>query len=73
MKISGQKASLNPSAMLTSLLGRRAKLHEELRIIEKQVNFPIFLQLVQEFNLAIINNGFFFFWDEYPCIEIMGI
>ncbi|KAK4573070.1 hypothetical protein RGQ29_031160 [Quercus rubra] len=37
MESEGQKASLNPSAMLTSLLGRRAKLHEELRIIEKQV------------------------------------
>ncbi|XP_030936978.1 protein root UVB sensitive 2, chloroplastic-like isoform X4 [Quercus lobata] len=36
MESEGQKASLNPSAMLTSLLGRRAKLHEELRIIEKQ-------------------------------------
>jgi hypothetical protein len=36
---SGQKGSSNPSAMLTSLLSRRAKLHEELRNIEKQVFF----------------------------------
>ncbi|KAK9280889.1 hypothetical protein L1049_003780 [Liquidambar formosana] len=33
----GQRASSNPSAMLASLLIRRAKLHEELRNIEKQV------------------------------------
>ncbi|KAK4573690.1 hypothetical protein RGQ29_031581 [Quercus rubra] len=41
MEPEGQKASLNPSAMLTSLLGRRAKLHEELRIIEKQDKIKI--------------------------------
>ncbi|KAB1200933.1 Chromatin modification-related protein MEAF6 [Morella rubra] len=37
MESEGQKASSNPSAMLASLLGRRAKLHDELRSIEKQV------------------------------------
>ncbi|GAV67810.1 NuA4 domain-containing protein [Cephalotus follicularis] len=33
----GQRASTNPSAMLVSLLSKRAKLQDELRIIEKQV------------------------------------
>ncbi|KAG8640194.1 hypothetical protein MANES_13G033700v8 [Manihot esculenta] len=33
----GQRVSSNPSAMLASLLSKRAKLHEELRNIEKQV------------------------------------
>ncbi|KAG2719139.1 hypothetical protein I3843_03G246600 [Carya illinoinensis] len=37
MESEGQKATANPSAMLASLLSRRAKLHEELRNIEKQV------------------------------------
>ncbi|KAL5561889.1 hypothetical protein UlMin_031636 [Ulmus minor] len=37
MDSEAQKSSLNPSAMLTSLLGRRAKLQEDLRNIEKQV------------------------------------
>ncbi|CAJ2627658.1 unnamed protein product [Trifolium pratense] len=37
MESEGQKGTLNPSAMLASLLSRRAKLHEELRNIEKQV------------------------------------
>ncbi|XP_027189027.1 uncharacterized protein [Cicer arietinum] len=31
------EGTVNPSAMLASLLSRRAKLHEELRNIEKQV------------------------------------
>ncbi|XP_038898404.1 chromatin modification-related protein MEAF6 isoform X3 [Benincasa hispida] len=33
----GQKTATNPSAMLTGLLSRRAKLQDELRNIEKQV------------------------------------
>ncbi|XP_065873199.1 uncharacterized protein [Euphorbia lathyris] len=33
----GQRGASNPSAMLATLLGKRAKLHEELRNIEKQV------------------------------------
>ncbi|KAF2320415.1 hypothetical protein GH714_027448 [Hevea brasiliensis] len=33
----GQRGSSNPSAVLASLLSKRAKLHEELRNIEKQV------------------------------------
>ncbi|OAY34591.1 chromatin modification-related protein eaf6 [Manihot esculenta] len=33
----GQRGSSNPSAMLTSLLSKRAKLQKELRKIEKQV------------------------------------
>lgn len=33
----GQRNSSNPSAMLAALLCKRAKLHEDLRIIEKQV------------------------------------
>ncbi|XP_017412651.1 uncharacterized protein LOC108324259 isoform X3 [Vigna angularis] len=37
MESEGQKGTVNPSAMLASLLSRRAKLHEELRNIEKQV------------------------------------
>ncbi|XP_062147664.1 uncharacterized protein LOC133856622 isoform X2 [Alnus glutinosa] len=37
MESEGQKGSSNPSAMLASLLSRRAKLHDELRHIEKQV------------------------------------
>ncbi|KAK7267361.1 hypothetical protein RIF29_20031 [Crotalaria pallida] len=37
MESEGQKGTVNPSAMLASLLSRRAKLHEELRSIEKQV------------------------------------
>ncbi|KAI4301104.1 hypothetical protein L6164_034418 [Bauhinia variegata] len=37
MESEGQKVTANPSAMLASLLSRRAKLHEELRNIEKQV------------------------------------
>ncbi|PON62623.1 Chromatin modification-related protein Eaf [Parasponia andersonii] len=37
MDSEAQKSSLNPSAMLTSVLGRRAKLQEELRNIERQV------------------------------------
>ncbi|KAF1860438.1 hypothetical protein Lal_00037782 [Lupinus albus] len=37
MESEGQKGTMNPSAMLASLLSRRAKLHEELRSIEKQV------------------------------------
>ncbi|XP_074353577.1 uncharacterized protein LOC141692585 [Apium graveolens] len=32
-----QKPSTNPSVMLSGLLCKRAKLHEELRVIEKQV------------------------------------
>ncbi|KAH1227463.1 hypothetical protein AAZV13_10G033800 [Glycine max] len=39
MESEGQKGTVNPSAMLASLLSRRAKLHEELRSIEKQVDF----------------------------------
>lgn len=34
--VSAQKGNVNPSAMMASLLSRRAKLHEELRSIEKQ-------------------------------------
>ncbi|XP_028765501.1 chromatin modification-related protein MEAF6 [Neltuma alba] len=37
METEAQKGTANPSAMLASFLGRRAKLHEELRNIEKQV------------------------------------
>ncbi|KAF3436156.1 hypothetical protein FNV43_RR23248 [Rhamnella rubrinervis] len=37
MDSEAQKSSLNPSAMLASLLGRRAKLQEDLRNIERQV------------------------------------
>ncbi|KAL4337075.1 hypothetical protein AHAS_Ahas12G0073900 [Arachis hypogaea] len=37
MEPEGQKGTVNPSAMLASLLSRRAKLHEDLRSIEKQV------------------------------------
>ncbi|KAI9122066.1 hypothetical protein K1719_006755 [Acacia pycnantha] len=37
METEAQKGTANPSAMLASLLSRRAKLHEELRNIEKQV------------------------------------
>lgn len=33
----GQKGTANPSAMMASLLSKRAKLQEELRNIEKQV------------------------------------
>ncbi|KAJ6681214.1 CHROMATIN MODIFICATION MEAF6-LIKE PROTEIN [Salix koriyanagi] len=33
----GQRGSSNPAAMLASLLNKRAKLHEDLRNIEKQV------------------------------------
>ncbi|KAL8093007.1 hypothetical protein AgCh_035038 [Apium graveolens] len=32
-----QKPSTNPSVMLSGLLCKRAKLHEELRVIEKQL------------------------------------
>ncbi|XP_059660359.1 uncharacterized protein LOC132306803 [Cornus florida] len=37
MEPEGQRTSSNPSAMLAALLSKRAKLHEELRSIEKQV------------------------------------
>ncbi|KAI6674908.1 uncharacterized protein LOC115673718 isoform X2 [Syzygium oleosum] len=37
MDSEGQRLPSNPPAMLSSLLGKRAKLHEELRSIEKQV------------------------------------
>ncbi|XP_075490529.1 uncharacterized protein LOC142529045 [Primulina tabacum] len=37
MDCEGQRTTSNPSAMLTALLCKRAKLHEELRNIEKQV------------------------------------
>ncbi|GER29690.1 phosphate transporter 1 [Striga asiatica] len=37
MDSEGQRISSNPSAMLATLLCKRAKLHEDLRIIEKQV------------------------------------
>ncbi|XP_057427379.1 uncharacterized protein LOC130720711 isoform X1 [Lotus japonicus] len=37
MESEGQKGTLNPSAMLATLLSKRHKLHEELRNIEKQV------------------------------------
>ncbi|CAK7346410.1 unnamed protein product [Dovyalis caffra] len=33
----GQRGSSNPAAMLANLLNKRAKLHDELRIIERQV------------------------------------
>ncbi|EPS59649.1 hypothetical protein M569_15156, partial [Genlisea aurea] len=33
----GQRTPTNPSALVSALLSRRAKLHEELRNIEKQV------------------------------------
>lgn len=42
---SGQRGSTNPSAILASLLVKRAKLHEELRNIEKQVS-ALFLNLL---------------------------
>lgn len=37
MEQEGQRNSSNPSAMLAAVLCKRAKLHEELRNIEKQV------------------------------------
>ncbi|CAK9150012.1 unnamed protein product [Ilex paraguariensis] len=37
MEAEGQRTSSNPSAMLAALLCKRAKLHDELRNIEKQV------------------------------------
>ncbi|KAH9620219.1 hypothetical protein KSS87_014446 [Heliosperma pusillum] len=37
MVLSGHRNSSNPSVALASLLSKRAKLHEELRNIEKQV------------------------------------
>lgn len=37
MESEGQRGSSTPSAVLASLLIKRAKLHEELRTIEKQV------------------------------------
>ncbi|KZV32993.1 hypothetical protein F511_01504 [Dorcoceras hygrometricum] len=37
MDSEGPRTTSNPSAMLTALLCKRAKLHEELRNIEKQV------------------------------------
>ncbi|XP_071938655.1 uncharacterized protein [Coffea arabica] len=37
MESEGQRTSSTPSAVLASLLCKRAKLHEELRNIEKQV------------------------------------
>ncbi|XP_073315935.1 uncharacterized protein [Primulina huaijiensis] len=37
MDSEGQRTTSNPSAMLTALFCKRAKLHEELRNIEKQV------------------------------------
>ncbi|KAK6937783.1 Chromatin modification-related protein Eaf6 [Dillenia turbinata] len=37
MDSEGQRGSTNPAAAIASLLSRRAKLHEELRSIEKQV------------------------------------
>jgi hypothetical protein len=55
----GQKGTVNPSAMLASLLSRRAKLHEELRSIEKQVTFSIIAS--QFFFLGIYNIDFFLF------------
>ncbi|KAJ6998112.1 hypothetical protein NC653_014344 [Populus alba x Populus x berolinensis] len=33
----GHRGSSNPAAMLANLLNKRAKLHEELRVIERQV------------------------------------
>lgn len=38
----GQRGQTHPKAMLTSLLGKRQKLQEELRSIEKQVHFSYF-------------------------------
>ncbi|KAK1260839.1 hypothetical protein QJS04_geneDACA002406 [Acorus gramineus] len=37
MESEGQRTASNPSAMLVSLIGKREKLREELRSIEKQV------------------------------------
>ncbi|KAF9683009.1 hypothetical protein SADUNF_Sadunf05G0167700 [Salix dunnii] len=37
MDPAGQRGSSNPAAMLANLLNKRAKLHEDLRNIEKQV------------------------------------
>ncbi|XP_019059482.1 PREDICTED: chromatin modification-related protein MEAF6-like [Tarenaya hassleriana] len=37
MDTDGQRGSTNPSAMMASLLSRRAKLQDELRGIERQV------------------------------------
>ncbi|XP_065864482.1 uncharacterized protein [Euphorbia lathyris] len=37
MESEGQRTSTNPAAMLATLLGKREKLREELRSIEKQV------------------------------------
>lgn len=45
----GQRGQNNPKAMLTSLLGKRQKLQEELRSIEKQVHFSIFFFVIMIF------------------------
>lgn len=37
MEAEGQRTSSNPSAVLATLLSKRAKLHEDLRNLEKQV------------------------------------
>ncbi|MCD9643286.1 hypothetical protein HAX54_030628 [Datura stramonium] len=37
MEAEGQRSSSNPSAVLAALLSKRAKLHEDLRNLEKQV------------------------------------
>ncbi|PWA42698.1 chromatin modification-related protein Eaf6 [Artemisia annua] len=37
MESEGQQNSVNPSALIASLLAKRAKLHEDLRTFEKQV------------------------------------
>ncbi|WCJ24044.1 hypothetical protein M5689_006030 [Euphorbia peplus] len=37
MESEGQRSSINPAAMLATLLGKREKLRDELRNVEKQV------------------------------------
>jgi hypothetical protein len=58
----GQKGTVNPSAMLASLLSRRAKLHEELHSIEKQVTFSILASKPPE-TVFDYTGSLFFFWE----------
>lgn len=58
MDSQGQRAQNNPKAMLTSLLGKRQKLQEELRSIEKQVYELETSYLQESSNFGNIWRGF---------------
>ncbi|KAI8574412.1 hypothetical protein RHMOL_Rhmol01G0351600 [Rhododendron molle] len=68
MEQEGQRHSSNPSAMLAAVLCKRAKLHEELRNIEKQLSTR---SLIAHLNLQVYDMETSYLQDPSQCGNVL--